>query len=255
MGMPSLRRTETISHDNDIFDDELIIAMLKERPEIVDMDIGDDGEVMVTLSLESIIEHDLAKMRVLTQEDLNIMYTKSFSTRTVSNVTHIVFPCADPVEVIFQSSADKLRGIPFVLGMDVVTILIATLGIREIFQQLTDELLLRDGHRKVFPRVIYLVNVIPLGNILDEILRMIFHPRLQIQTLQNDFCHGESSSFLESYRIFQSNRATDLFHILNAITSKRLDCFRIDASLCSESMEEHRQFNCIFEQKICHAVL
>ena len=64
------------THDNDIFDDELIISMLKERPEIVDMDIGDDGEVMVTLSLESIIEHDLAKMRVLTQEDLNIMYAK-----------------------------------------------------------------------------------------------------------------------------------------------------------------------------------
>ncbi len=60
----------------DPFDVELFIAMLKERPEIVDMDVGDNGEVMVTLSLESIIEHGLSKMRVLTQEDLNIMYAK-----------------------------------------------------------------------------------------------------------------------------------------------------------------------------------
>ncbi len=60
----------------DPFDVELFIAMLKERPEIEDMDVGDNGEVMVTLSLESIIEHDMSKMRVLTQEDLDIMYAK-----------------------------------------------------------------------------------------------------------------------------------------------------------------------------------
>ena len=60
----------------DPFDVELFIAMLKERPEIVDMDVGDNGEVMVTLSLESIIEHDLSKLRVLTQDDVEIMYAK-----------------------------------------------------------------------------------------------------------------------------------------------------------------------------------
>ena len=60
----------------DPFDVELFIAMLKERPEIVDMDVGDNGEVMVTLSLESIIEHDLSKMRVLTQDEVEIMYAK-----------------------------------------------------------------------------------------------------------------------------------------------------------------------------------
>jgi len=60
----------------DPFDVELFIAMLKERPEIVDMDVGDNGEVMFTLSLESIIEHDLSKMRVLTQDDVEIMYAK-----------------------------------------------------------------------------------------------------------------------------------------------------------------------------------
>ncbi len=60
----------------DPFDVELFVAMLKERPEIVDMDVGDNGEVMVTLSLESIIEHDLSKMRVLTQDDVEIMYAK-----------------------------------------------------------------------------------------------------------------------------------------------------------------------------------
>ena len=60
----------------DSFDEELFIAMLKERPEIVDMDVGDNGEVMVTLSLESIMDHDLSKLRVLTQDDVEIMYAK-----------------------------------------------------------------------------------------------------------------------------------------------------------------------------------
>ena len=60
----------------DPFDVELFIAMLKERPEIVDMDVGDNGEVMVTLSLESIMNHDLSKLRVLTQDDVEIMYAK-----------------------------------------------------------------------------------------------------------------------------------------------------------------------------------
>lgn len=60
----------------DPFDEELFIAMLRERPEIVDMDVGDNGEAMVTLSLESIVEHDLSKMRVLTQDDVEVMYAK-----------------------------------------------------------------------------------------------------------------------------------------------------------------------------------
>ena len=60
----------------DPFDEELFVAILKERPEIVDLDVGDGGEIMVTLSMESIIAHDLSKMRVLTQEDLEIMYAK-----------------------------------------------------------------------------------------------------------------------------------------------------------------------------------
>ena len=62
--------------DNDIIDDDLLIAMLRERPEIVDMDVCDGGEIMVVLSMESIIEHDLSKMRVLTQQDVEIMYAK-----------------------------------------------------------------------------------------------------------------------------------------------------------------------------------
>ncbi len=64
------------ANDDGSFDTALFTAMLKERPEIEDMDVGDNGEVMVTLSLESIIEHDLSKMRVLTQDDLNIMQAK-----------------------------------------------------------------------------------------------------------------------------------------------------------------------------------
>ena len=61
---------------NDIIDDDLFAAMLRERPEVVDMDICDGGDIMVVLSLESIIEHDLSKMRVRTQQDVEIMYAK-----------------------------------------------------------------------------------------------------------------------------------------------------------------------------------
>ena len=64
------------SFDNDIIDDELFTAMLGERPEIVDMDVCDGGDIMVVLSHESIIAHDLSKMRVLTQDDVEIMYAK-----------------------------------------------------------------------------------------------------------------------------------------------------------------------------------
>lgn len=73
ISLPQVKET----FDNDIIDDELFTAMLRERPEIVDMDICDGGDIMVVLSLESIIEHDLSKMRVLTQQDVDIMYAKN----------------------------------------------------------------------------------------------------------------------------------------------------------------------------------
>ena len=72
ISLPQVKET----FDNDIIDDELFTAMLRERPEIVDMDVCDGGDIMVVLSLESIIEHDLSKMRVLTQDDVEIMYAK-----------------------------------------------------------------------------------------------------------------------------------------------------------------------------------
>lgn len=72
ISLPQVKET----FDNDIIDDDLLIAMLRERPEIVDMDVCDGGEIMVVLSMESIIEHDLSKMRVLTQQDVEIMYAK-----------------------------------------------------------------------------------------------------------------------------------------------------------------------------------
>ena len=72
ISLPQVKET----FDNDIIDDELFTAMLRDRPEIVDMDVCDGGDIMVVLSLESIIEHDLSKMRVLTQQDVEIMYAK-----------------------------------------------------------------------------------------------------------------------------------------------------------------------------------
>ena len=72
ISLPQVRET----FDNDIIDDDLFAAMLRERPEIVDLDVCDGGDIMVVLSHESIIEHDLSKMRVLTQQDVEIMYAK-----------------------------------------------------------------------------------------------------------------------------------------------------------------------------------
>lgn len=63
------------AYDDDSFDTALFIAMLKERPEIMDMDIY-DGDVIVTLSPESIQAHEISKLRMLTQDDLNIMQAK-----------------------------------------------------------------------------------------------------------------------------------------------------------------------------------
>ena len=60
----------------DPFDEELFVGMLRERPEIVDLDVGVCGDVIVTLSADAIIAHDLSKMRVLTQQDVELMYAK-----------------------------------------------------------------------------------------------------------------------------------------------------------------------------------
>ena len=59
-----------------LFDEEMFMDMLRERPEIVEMEGGDLGDILITLSPDAIIQHDLSKLRVLTQEDLNIMYAK-----------------------------------------------------------------------------------------------------------------------------------------------------------------------------------
>ena len=72
ISLPQVRE----NFDSDIIDDDLFAAMLRERPEIVDLDVCDGGDIMVVLSHESIIEHDLSKMRVLTQQDVEIMYAK-----------------------------------------------------------------------------------------------------------------------------------------------------------------------------------
>ena len=72
ISLPQVKET----FDNDIIDDDLFAAMLRERPEIVDIDVCDGGDIMVVLSHEAIIEHDLSKMRVLTQQDVEIMYAK-----------------------------------------------------------------------------------------------------------------------------------------------------------------------------------
>lgn len=72
ISLPQVKET----FDNDIIDDDLFTAMLRERPEIVDMDVCDGGDIMVVLSLESIVEHDLSKLRVLTMDDVEIMYAK-----------------------------------------------------------------------------------------------------------------------------------------------------------------------------------
>ena len=72
ISMPDLQDTA----DRDSFDQDLLVEMLRERSEIVELDVNDDGEVMVTLAQEAIDAYNLAKMPVLTQQDVEIMYAK-----------------------------------------------------------------------------------------------------------------------------------------------------------------------------------
>ena len=64
------------ANDFELFDEELFMDMLRERPEIAEMEGGDLGDILVTLTPEAITAHDLSKMRVLTQDDVEIMYAK-----------------------------------------------------------------------------------------------------------------------------------------------------------------------------------
>ena len=64
------------ANDFDLFDEELFMDMLRERPEILDMEGGDLGDILITLSPDAIIQHDLSKMRVLTYDDVEVMYAK-----------------------------------------------------------------------------------------------------------------------------------------------------------------------------------
>lgn len=60
----------------ELFDEELFMDMLQERPEILAAEGGDLGDILITLSPDAIIQHDLSKLRVLTQDDVEIMYAK-----------------------------------------------------------------------------------------------------------------------------------------------------------------------------------
>ena len=64
------------ANDFELFDEELFMDMLRERPEIAEMEGGDLGDILVTLTPEAITVHDLSKLRVLTQDDVEIMYAK-----------------------------------------------------------------------------------------------------------------------------------------------------------------------------------
>ena len=110
-------------------------------------------------------------------------------TGAVSNVADIVLPLGDPVEVIFDGSRDKLGGIAFVRHGKVVLILMAVCCFWEVFQDLTDEILLRFRYGKRLPGVIDLVHIVPLGNVFDEIAVVLFRSGLDVPPFQNHFCH------------------------------------------------------------------
>lgn len=59
-----------------LFDEEMFMDMLRERPEIAEMEGGDLGDILITLDPDAVIQYDLSKMRVLTQQDVEIMYAK-----------------------------------------------------------------------------------------------------------------------------------------------------------------------------------
>lgn len=59
-----------------LFDEEMFMDMLRERPEIAEIEGGDLGDILITLDPDTVIQYDLSKMRVLTQQDVEIMYAK-----------------------------------------------------------------------------------------------------------------------------------------------------------------------------------
>ena len=59
-----------------LFDEEMFMDMLKERPEIAEMEGGDLGDILITLDPDAVAQYDLAKMRVLTQDEVEVMYAK-----------------------------------------------------------------------------------------------------------------------------------------------------------------------------------
>ena len=59
-----------------LFDEEMFMDMLRERPEIAEMEGGDLGDILITLDADAIEQYDLAKLRVLTQDDVEVMYAK-----------------------------------------------------------------------------------------------------------------------------------------------------------------------------------
>ncbi len=60
----------------ELFDEEMFMDMLRERPEIAEMEGGDLGDVLITLTPDAINAYNLSKMRVLTQDDVEVMYAK-----------------------------------------------------------------------------------------------------------------------------------------------------------------------------------
>ena len=120
------------------------------------------------------------------------MSAEPLRTRAVGNVADIVLPLADPVEVIFDGSGDKLRGIALVRHGKVVLILMAVCCFREVFQDLIDEILLRFRYGKRLPCVINLIYIVPLGNVFYEIAVVLFRSGLDVSPFQNHFCHRES---------------------------------------------------------------
>lgn len=125
------------------------------------------------------------------------MGTESLRSGAICNVAHIVIPCADPVEVIFDRSVNETGCVSFGFGSQIILILITVFCFREIRKQLSNELLLTDGGALVLPRIIDLIDTIPLGNVFHKILRVVRHSGLQVETLENDLCHRKSLNLSE----------------------------------------------------------
>ena len=114
--------------------------------------------------------------------------TNAFSTRTGGDVLHVLVRLMDGIPVGLESQRDERRGVDLGGFRQVVLVLVERLAVREVFDQLGDELLLLSGGRTVIRDELH-----PLPG--RDVAQVSGGPAgaFDIGTLEDQSCHSSSS--------------------------------------------------------------